>query len=89
MSRKSHRLVCNQTRRGLGRMELILAFAGAICFAAILCGSFALMRSGYGVASSLPSARANRHPEAPMHGEAVLYVDLTRERLEQLYQQPS
>lgn len=47
------------------------------------------MRSGYGVASSLPSARANRHPEAPMHGEAVLYVDLTRERLEQLYQQPS
>ena len=68
---------------------MVFSLVYTICFAAILCGSFALMRSGYGVASSLPSARANRHPEAPMHGEAVLYVDLTRERLEQLYQQPS
>lgn len=30
-----------------------------------------------------------RHPEAPEPGEEVLYIDLSRERLEELYQQAS
>jgi hypothetical protein len=29
-----------------------------------------------------------RHPEAPDPGEEVLYVDLTKEKLEKLYQDP-
>ena len=28
-----------------------------------------------------------RHPEAPVDGEEVMYVDLTKERLEDLYKQ--
>jgi hypothetical protein len=34
----------------------------------------------------LPS---RRHPEAPQAGEPVMYVDLNRERLEELYQKAS
>ncbi len=28
-----------------------------------------------------------RHPEAPADGEEVMYIDLTKERLEDLYKQ--
>jgi hypothetical protein len=28
-----------------------------------------------------------RHPEAPQPGEKLLYVDFSRERLEQMYQE--
>ena len=34
-------------------------------------------------------SKPNPHPEAPEPGEQVMYVDLSRERLESLYQQPS
>ncbi len=68
---------------------MLFSLVYTICFAAILCGAFSLMRQGYAATNSPPMARASRHPEAPRHGEAVLYVDLNRERLEQLYQQPS
>ena len=33
-----------------------------------------------------PSPPKPRHPEAPAAGEEVMYVDFTREKLEQLYQ---
>jgi hypothetical protein len=36
----------------------------------------------------MPTKRLS-HPEAPAPGEEVLYVDLSRERLEQLYEQAS
>jgi len=35
------------------------------------------------------ASKPRRHPEAPEPGDEVLYVDLTRERLEELYQQAS
>jgi hypothetical protein len=35
-----------------------------------------------GASQPLPS---RRHPEAPQAGEPVMYVDLNRERLEELY----
>jgi len=35
------------------------------------------------------SSRTRSHPEAPEPGDEVLYVDLSRERLEALYQQAS
>lgn len=31
--------------------------------------------------------RPKRHPEAPKEGEEVMYVDLDRERLENLYKE--
>jgi len=34
-------------------------------------------------------SRSKRHPEAPEPGDEVLYVDLSRERLEELYQRAS
>lgn len=72
----------------------LLAVVFLICFAAIAGGAFALMnrnlRGSALLASSQTSgSRPRRHPEAPEPGEEVLYVDLTRERLEELYQQAS
>ena len=32
-----------------------------------------------------PKVTKQKHPEAPEAGEEVMYVDLTRERLEDLY----
>jgi len=32
-----------------------------------------------------PKSRKQRHPEAPEAGEEVMYVDLSREKLESLY----
>jgi hypothetical protein len=31
--------------------------------------------------------RKSQHPEAPKEGEELLYVDLTKERLEKLYEE--
>jgi len=32
--------------------------------------------------------KLKRHPEAPDPGEEVMYVDLTKEKLEKLYEDP-
>jgi len=73
-------------------MNDLLAVAYLIGFAAIVGGTAALMNKslrGIGGRDSSPSPRSRGriHPEAPQPGEEVLYVDLSRERLEQLYQQ--
>lgn len=73
-------------------MEDLLAVVYLICFAVIAGGAFALMtqslrRSDSLRASDSAGPRPRRHPEAPEPGEEVLFVDLSRERLEQLYQQ--
>ncbi len=74
-------------------MNDLLAAAYLICFALIAGGAFALMnlslRAPSPLASQKNGPRARRHPEAPEPGEEVLYVDLSRERLEELYQQAS
>jgi hypothetical protein len=57
-----------------------------VCFAVIAGGAFALMTQNL---RSLGQAPRRRHPEAPKPGEEVLVLDLSRERLEELYQQPS
>jgi hypothetical protein len=51
-------------------------------------GAFALMTQTMRTQSAKSSPR-NRHPEAPAPGDEVLYVDLSRERLEYLYEQAS
>jgi hypothetical protein len=75
----------------------LLAAVYLICFALIVGGAFALMSQN--LRSSAPLAASQlatsqrsgssprRHPEAPEPGDEVLYVDLSRERLEELDQQ--
>ena len=58
-----------------------------VCFAIIAGASFAMMWSNIqsiNVEMNKPKPKP-RHPEAPADGEEVLYVDLSRERLENLY----
>ena len=57
-----------------------------VCFAVIAGGAFALMSQNL---RSVSQAPRRRHPEAPEPGQEVLVLDLSRERLEELYQQPS
>jgi hypothetical protein len=72
----------------------LLAVIYLICFAAIAGGAFALMTQNLrGAAALTPvpirGSRPKSHPEAPEPCEEVLYIDLSRERLEELYQQAS
>ena len=68
-------------------MNDFLAVIYLICFAAIAGGAFALMIQSLRGASQ--PLRPSRHPEAPQTSEPVMYVDLNRERLEELYQKLS
>ena len=75
-------------------MENILVGIYLICYAVIGGGAFTLMTHNLRQAPPAPAPRPQgsrraRHPEAPEPGEEVLYVDLSRERLEALYQQAS
>ncbi len=75
-------------------MNDLLAVVYLICFAVIAGGAFALMNQNLRGSAQLASSqrsgsRPKRHLEAPEPGEEVLYVDLSRERLEELYQQAS
>ncbi|WP_254936253.1 MULTISPECIES: hypothetical protein [unclassified Cyanobium] len=47
------------------------------------------LRGSASLASQRSGAKPRRHPEAPEPGDEVLYVDFSRERLEELYQQAS
>ncbi len=75
-------------------MNDLLAVVDLVCFALIGGGAFALLSRNLRASASLPSPRRNgsrqkRHPEAPEPGEELLYLDLNRERLEELYQNAS
>jgi hypothetical protein len=72
----------------------LLAAVYLIVFALIAGGAFALMSQSLRGSAPLGPAqrrgsRPQRHPEAPQPGDEVLYVDLSRERLEELYQKAS
>ena len=56
-------------------------------FFAILVGSaFALMYANIQAISMMDRPiKRRRHPEAPEYGEEVMYVDFSREKLEELY----
>ena len=51
-------------------------------FAVIAGGAFAMMWANV---QSINNPRKPQHPEAPKDGEEVMYVDFTKERLEDLY----
>ena len=62
-----------------------LVFVYFSCFAVIAGTAFALMWANIMSINMKPKVTKQKHPEAPEVGEEVMYVDLTRERLEDLY----
>ena len=56
-----------------------------ICFALIAGAAFAMMWSNIQSINVEMNKPKPRHPEAPASGEEVMYVDLSREKLESLY----
>ena len=87
-------ILCTRfTRTAFHPLNDLLAAVYLIFFALIAGGAFALMSQNLRGSASLASQRTGgkprRHPEAPEPGDEVLYVDFSRERLEELYQQAS
>jgi hypothetical protein len=58
-----------------------------ICFALIAGGAFAMMWANIQSIKVEMNRPKPRHPEAPEPGEELMYMDLSRERLEDLYKQ--
>ena len=68
-------------------MNHYLVFVYGVCFSLIAGGAFALMWSNIRDINRVmdqPKPKS-RHPEAPNPGDEVMYVDLSKERLENLY----
>ena len=57
-----------------------------ICFAIIAGAAFAMMWANIqSLNVEMNKPPKPRHPEAPADGEEIMYVDLSREKLENLY----
>ena len=70
-------------------MNHYLLFVYGVCFSLIGGAAFAMMWSNIMSLNMRPEPPKlkRKHPEAPGEGEEVMYVDLSRERLEDLYKQ--
>ena len=67
-------------------MNHYLVFVYGVCFSLIAGGAFALMWSNVqSVNKMMDEPPKPRHPEAPEPGEQVMCVDLSRDKLEDLY----
>ena len=69
----------------MNNFEVILYF---VCFALIGGAAFAMMWANIMSIDMKPRPIRpikSKHPEAPEPGEELMYVDLTREKLEDLY----
>ena len=67
-------------------MNGYLVFVYFSCFAVIAGAAFALMWSNViSIYQEMSNPPKPRHPEAPQPGEELMYVDLTRDKLEDLY----
>ena len=67
----------------MNNFEVFLYFT---CFALIAGGAFAMMWANIqSINIEMRTPPKPRHPEAPEAGEEVMYVDLSREKLEQIY----
>ena len=66
----------------MNSFEVTLYF---ICFALIAGGAFAMMWSNIQSINVEMRTPKPRHPEAPQAGEELMYVDLSRKKLEDLY----
>ena len=56
-----------------------------LCFGIIAGASFAMMWSNIQSINVEMNKPKPRHPEAPEPGDEVMYVDLSRDKLERLY----
>ena len=69
-------------------MNHYLVFVYGVCFSLIAGGAFALMWSNVqSINKMMDEPPKPRHPEAPEPGDEVMYVDLSRDKLEDLYNQ--
>jgi hypothetical protein len=69
----------------MNNFEVFLYF---VCFAAIGGAAFAMMWSNIqSINIEMRNPPKPKHPEAPADGEEIMYIDLTKERLEDLYKQ--
>ena len=63
-----------------------LVFVYFSCFAVIAGAAFAMMWGNIqSINKMMDEPPKKRHPEAPAPGDEVMYVDLSREKLERLY----
>jgi len=66
----------------------MIAILYFVMFAIIAGCAFGLMYANIKAISMMDRpVVTRRHPEAPEAGEEIMYVDLSRERLEELYKQ--
>jgi len=69
-------------------MNGYLVFVYFSCFAVIAGAAFAMMWSNIqSINIEMNKPPKPKHPEAPEAGEELMYVDLTREKLEDLYKE--
>lgn len=67
----------------MNNFEVFLYF---VCFAAIGGAAFAMMWANIqSITIEMSKPPKPKHPEAPAPGDELMYVDLTREKLEDLY----
>ena len=67
-------------------MNHYLIFVYGVCFALIGGAAFAMMWANIMSLDMKPQPPTKpKHPEAPEAGEEVMYVDLSRQKLEDLY----
>ena len=68
----------------MNSFEVFLYFT---CFALVAGGAFAMMWANIqSISIEMRNPPKPKHPEAPQAGEEVMYVDLSREKLEKLYE---
>ena len=69
-------------------MNNLFVFVYFTLFALIAGSGFAMMWGNIqAINVELNKPKPTRHPEAPKEGEEVMYVDLNKERLENLYKE--
>ena len=69
-------------------MNILLPIVYFTFFALIAGTAFAMMWANIqAINAEMNKPKPTRHPEAPKEGEEVMYVDLDRERLENLYKE--
>ena len=66
----------------MNNFEVFLYFT---CFALLAGGAFAMMWANIQSINIEMRTPKPRHPEAPQEGDELMYVDFSREKLEDLY----
>ena len=67
-------------------MQTLYIVIYLVCFCLIGGSAFAMMYANIqSIWNTPPTPPKPRHPEAPQDGEEVMYVDLSRDKLEELY----